>query len=132
MSFTYDGDPAASDLEAVRFEIGDTDSTDQLMQDAEIEYTIDEEETIFGAAARCCETLSRKFAREADRQLGTLSVALSDKSTAFKELAEIIRAKEVGSGKVYTGGISKAEKDVDIADTDLVQPTFVKGSMNND
>ena len=36
MAWTYAGDPAASNLATVRFLIGDTDTTDQLLNDAEI------------------------------------------------------------------------------------------------
>ncbi len=131
MSFTWNGDPAASTLEKVRWEIGDIDSTDQLMQDAEINYAIAQEETIFGAAARCCEALATKFAREANRALGTVRVDLSDKSKAFDKRAKRLRAKGTGSGSTYAGGLSQDEKTTDQEDTDLVQPTFTKGSMDN-
>lgn len=40
MSFTYSGDPSASELDAVRFAIGDTVAVAALLQDEEIEFII--------------------------------------------------------------------------------------------
>lgn len=40
MSFTYSGDPSASKLDAVRFALGDTDASQPLLQDEEINYLI--------------------------------------------------------------------------------------------
>ena len=42
MSFTYSGDPKSSPLDAARFAIGDTVEEGALMQDAEINYILQE------------------------------------------------------------------------------------------
>ena len=42
MSFTYSGDPAESKLAECRFLIGDTDDSNPIMQDEEINYLIAE------------------------------------------------------------------------------------------
>lgn len=132
MTFTWSGDPAASTLEAVRREIGDTDSTDQLLQDAEIEYAISQERTVFGAAARCCEWLARAFAREADRAMGPMRISLSQKHKAYESLAKDLRNKEVGQGTLYAGGISEAERTVDADDSDLTPKVFKKKQMDSE
>ena len=40
MTFTYSGTPSASQRDAIRFLLNDTDSTDVLLQDEEISYLI--------------------------------------------------------------------------------------------
>ena len=64
MAFSY---PAGStaDRDRVRLEIGDTDESRVLFQDAELDDFISQEgNSILGAAARACETLAGKFARD--------------------------------------------------------------------
>ena len=41
MAFTYSGDPAASDLDYLRFMIGDTHENSAMLQDAELQYILD-------------------------------------------------------------------------------------------
>ena len=38
MAWTYDGDPSANARDAIRFLIGDTDTNDQLLADAEVAW----------------------------------------------------------------------------------------------
>lgn len=45
MAFTYSGNPGSSTRDLVRFLISDTDSTDPMFQDAEIDYLV----TLWGA-----------------------------------------------------------------------------------
>lgn len=40
MAFTYSGDPSQSDLDYLRFMIGDTQAASVILQDAELEYII--------------------------------------------------------------------------------------------
>jgi len=40
MTWTYSGNPANSSSDAVRFLIGDTDTTDQLISNEEIAYLV--------------------------------------------------------------------------------------------
>jgi len=40
MAFTYSGDPASSELDHLRFVIGDTDENTAILTDAEINYII--------------------------------------------------------------------------------------------
>ena len=51
MAFTYGGDPANSNREAVRFWSGDTNSSDQLLADAEIDYLLTLETKVIQCAA---------------------------------------------------------------------------------
>jgi hypothetical protein len=132
MSWNYSGDPAASNKDAVRFEIGDTTYEDQLLTDEEILFALSVEGSIIAAAARCCETLARKYAREADYTLGPQSVKASQRGKAFLEMSTALRKKasilSQGNG-LYVGGVDPLEYQKDV---DLVQPAFKRGFMDNE
>lgn len=94
MAWNYSGNPADSDLDATRFEIGDTLEDEPLLDDAEIEYLLDEEnDSVLRAAARGCEHLASRFAREANVTVGSLRVQLADRSEAFRQRAIALRQK---------------------------------------
>ena len=64
MAFSYTAGSTA-DRDRVRLEIGDTDSDRALFQDAELDDFISQEgNSILGSAARACETLAVRFARD--------------------------------------------------------------------
>ncbi len=128
MVWSYSGDPRTDDKDRVRFEIADTDSTDPLVQDEEIMYALSVEAHILGAAARCCESIARKFARDVDYRLGPQYVYTSHRAKLYAELAaELRRRAAMGSG-MYVGGIDPQEY---LKDRDLRQPAFKRGIMSN-
>lgn len=131
MTWSYSGNPASSNMDAVRFEMGDTDSSDPLVQNEEINYALSKESGIYSAAARCLEAIARRFAREADNSLGPMRITASQKSKAFAEEAAKLRKKATAYGSPYAGGLSKAEDSTDAADADLKASTFSKGMMDN-
>ena len=64
MAFTYTAGSTA-ERDRVRLEIGDTDADRVLFQDAELDdFLTQEGESILGSAARACETLAVRFARD--------------------------------------------------------------------
>ena len=90
MAWTYSGDPSASSLDAVRFLIGDTDTTNQLLQNAEITFLYSQwNSNAYLAAAHACDALYSKFAAKSDysRSVGDLSI-----STQFGQQADRYRA----------------------------------------
>jgi len=89
MAWTYSGDPANSTKDAVRFLIGDTDTTDQLLNDAEVNFCIVQAgESIYQSAHDCCYSIASKFSRMAtSKTVGDLSLSYSDRAKAFFELA---------------------------------------------
>lgn len=107
MAWTYSGDPANSTLDAIRFEMGDTDSADPLVNDEEINYAYTQEGTIKQAAARCLETLANKYARYASRKLGPIKEELDGISKAFASQARELRRSAAGDStpsSASTGG----------------------------
>lgn len=95
MTFTYNGDPAASDLEEVRFLVGDTDPTRPLLSDEEVQFVIDKWAPLYGSntlnAAVCCEIISGHFAREVSVSADGVSVAVSELQQKFDSLASSLR-----------------------------------------
>jgi len=132
MAFTWSGDPKASDLEAIRWEIHDIDSTDAKFQDAEIEYALAQEHSVFNAAARLCEQLQVRYCGAASRTIGPLKVDMSTLASLYAKKAERLRKRAVAFATPYVGGYSDAKKDTFEDDTDLIQPTFEKGIHDNE
>ena len=132
MAFTWTGDPAASDIEAVRWEINDIDSASAKFQDAEIQYALDQEFSVFNAAARCCETLQARYSDAASRTMGPLKVDMKDLAHMYASKAAKLRKRAIAFAKPYAGGYSKAREEVYEEDSDLIQPVFSEGMMDND
>lgn len=78
MTWTYSNNPAGSDRDKVRFLIGDTDTTNQLVTDEEINWMLSEANNApYMAAANLCASLATKFAAKSDysRSVGDLSIS---------------------------------------------------------
>lgn len=92
MTWTYTGDPSVSDRDKVRFLIGDTDTTDQLVSDEEIAWQLGVVgDNVYQAAHDLCVALAAKFARLAtSKSVGGLSLSYADRSASFYGLADRI------------------------------------------
>lgn len=90
MTWTYSGNPADSDLDAIRCLIGDTNASDQLLTDEEITYFIGKTVDVSSAAYECARNISMRFARLADKVLGPLRIYYQDRAKTFIQLAEQI------------------------------------------
>lgn len=133
MTWTYSGNPSSSTRDEVRFLVGDTDTTDQLVSDEEIAYSVAEQPTTMLAAALVAQSIASKFARKADKSVGDLSIAYSQQAKAYQDLEKRLRetAARRGSAAPYCGGISVSDKETVDADTDRVQPIFQRAEFNN-
>lgn len=140
MTYSYTGDPAARDTDAVRFEIQDTDATAPLLQDEELSFALTVEagatlprtqQGIFSAAARCCEVLARRFAAQADTTVGSLKTDYSTAAKNYADRAAELREKAIGMSAPYVGGQSQSEKDATAADPDRIQSVFSRDQFGN-
>lgn len=131
MVWTYSGDPAANEKDAVRFLIGDTDPDDQLLQDEEILYLVERMKTTEGAAAEAAYSLAAKFSRLSDKSVGDLSLSLSQKAAAFLALADKLRRRASILAVPFAGGISKSQKAATEGDSDRVKPAFSRSMFSN-
>ncbi len=129
MAWTYSGDPAASHLDLVRFRIGDTDTTDQQLQDAEINYLLTTLSPLYAAAA-AAESLAAKYSRLVDKQIGKLQASFSQRAANYLALAKSLRAEAARKGVVMlVAGISVAETEAQNLDEDYPQPAFREDLM---
>ena len=131
MTWSYSGNPAASDRDAVRFYTGDTTSTRELLSDEEIAFVLTEHANQRLAAAVCAEAIAAKFAREADQKVGDISKSLSQVSKAFYALANKLRSEVAKRAAPSFPAASKAWKQTQREDTDLVQSAFEIGFGDN-
>lgn len=131
MTWSYSGNPSYSDLNHVRFLITDTDTEEKLLQDEEISFALSVEGKVSGAAALCCEVLSRNFAKKADKSIGPIRIVNSNRAVQFDKMAKAMRDKLTMTAIPYSGGLSYIERATDEADADLIKPAFGIGMMSN-
>ncbi len=106
MSWTYSGNPASSPRDALRFQIGDKNQEDQLLQDEELDFILDGASNLFDAAATACEAISASFAREVSKNIGKTKVQAESKFRAYKQLEREFRRKAATRATPYAGGTS--------------------------
>lgn len=143
--WNYTFKPASVPRDGVRAAIGDT-----IAKDAETLSVSDEEildcltldnNSVLLAAARICDQLSARFAREDSVNIsssGGLNTSNTvAKSPAYAAMAKRLREQATANGEgttaggIYAGGISIAERDANRADTDIPQPAFYSGQFEN-
>jgi len=133
MAFTWGGDPANSNLEAIRFLIDDTASANAKFQDAEVNYAYSEEGSVYGAAAMLCEQLAAKYSLAGtNRSLGPLRVDLSEIAANYEKKAALYRKRAAVYASPYGGGISKTDEELYEDDSDIKQPIFEKDMHKNE
>lgn len=133
MAFSYTAGSTAN-LDRIRLLIGDTDSAapdQQRLEDAEITDLL----TIYGsyraAAAGAADALAAKFARLATgKSMGQASLQWR-RFDQLVALAQSLRNSAARAAVPFAGGMSKAIRDTNTADTDLIQPRFRSGMLDN-
>ncbi len=92
MTWSYSGNPASSDSDAVRFLVADTDTTDQLVSNEEIAYLLTTYNEPAFASIAAARAIAAKFARQSDQSRGvgdlSLSESFSQKSQQYNQLAD--------------------------------------------
>lgn len=126
MTWTYTStDPTGDDTSHVRLLIGDTSSSDQLLQDEEISGLAGQHGGVLYTAAACCDAVASKFARKVDMREGAFMGFFSQQADAYTDMAKQFRKQAALTGVVpYAGGISVGDKDAVESDTDRVEPSF--------
>jgi hypothetical protein len=126
--FTYD---ISSETGQVRFYVGDTNPSDALLADDEVEFLLDAEGSVQAAAIAAAEAIAAKFTRLADKSVGDLSISQSQKAKQYLALAERLRRAMAKGALLYFGGISKTTKETREADTDRVEPAFTVAMLDD-
>jgi len=132
MAWTYSGNPADSTKDAVRFLVGDTDTTDQLISDGEIAYLATVHGAVNRVASEAARAIAAKFARLMNRSIGGLSADFASKYRQYLELADNILAKdELKPVSLYISGFNRADKDAVEIETDRESTFGRKGQHDN-
>jgi hypothetical protein len=131
VTWSYSGNPAASDRDRLRFDLGDTVAEDPLLQDEELDFCLAQESSYYGALARACEAIAMRFSREASVSTGRLSLQLAERAKQWTERAQEYRKRAAAAHAPSVGGLSKAEEEAALQDPDRTGPYFRKDMMKN-
>lgn len=128
MSWSYSGDPASSDRDAVRWLVSDTETADQLASDEEIAWAVDQGGGVYGAALTVAKAIRAAFARQASITVGPVSAQLSQRAEQYAGIVADLATRQASAVLPLAGGISLARKRTVEADTDRVRPAFGRGT----
>ena len=101
----YSGNPADSDLDAVRFALADTNNSGSgfILTDPEIQYLLDTESSITAAAATGARNIAAVYGSKADKSVGDLSIRYASRRDYYMKLSETLEHKTGTSGSALTG-----------------------------
>lgn len=116
MSFTYTSDPLNTPLDAVRFLIGDVDSSEPQLQDAEIEWLIElwsAKGSLYYPASMAAEAIAAKYSREVTVSADSQSVGMGELQQKYLSLADRLMTQHqqlLAGGLVDAGGVTTGEQ----------------------
>ena len=136
MTWSYSEDvlnttTASGKLNTVRLLVGDTDETDQLIQDEEINFALTQSDNVYYAASWVANVIAAKFSRKVSTELdGQLRADYSDLSKQYHKLSGSLRQdgtkyNSASLGLVF-GGTEVAAIDAVRARTNRVKPSFTR------
>lgn len=132
MSWSYTGNPATDNRDAVRFLVQDTTEPVApavgLVQDEEIDWALTQQTNLYLAAALVARAIGAKFSAKASvKQVGDLRIEHTETAKRYFALADQLTAQAGTVGRLaapYFGGISYADKQIDETNSDRVLPAF--------
>jgi hypothetical protein len=129
MAWSYDlGALATSTRYQIRLELQDTDATEMLLQDEEIDWIITQESSTLLAASRGAEIIARLFARQADSvENPTVKLKFTKRVDAYYKLAETLRKRSSAARAPIAISTSAAAKQAAMQNTDRTGPYFRRG-----
>lgn len=136
MTWSYSEDTlntttASGKMNAIRLLVGDTDYTDQLVQDEEITFALTQSDNIYYAASWVANVIAAKFSRKVTTELdGQLRSEYSDLSSKYTKLSGQLRQDgtkyNAGSLGLVFGGTTISAIDAVRSNTDRVKPSFTR------
>lgn len=134
MAWSYSGDPASSDKDAVRFWVQDTDNAVPLLSDEEIGYLLGMWMPQYGSviftAAMAAEVVAAKYTGEVSVSADGVSVQVGDLSQRFQVLAGRLREQyknESAGAEPFLSGVMWDE----VKDQSIKPLIFGVGFMDN-
>jgi hypothetical protein len=129
--WTYSGDPANSDSDAVRFMVGDTIRERPLLDDYEVEWIVSQSPNLNRRAALACEALWSRFLAISDYTVGSVSKKFSDVAAKFKERAADFRRDANKNALVSFPAHLVSTKQALENDSELQYPEFSVGMADS-
>ena len=126
MTWSYQ-DTMPRAIDKVRFYVGDTSSSDQLLSDEEITFALSEAGgNVRQAASLCATRKAAEWSKLADLKEGQLSISYSQRSKQMLTIADAIIDSSVTLDPAvpFAGGVFVADKVSVEQDTSLVEPSF--------
>lgn len=126
MAWSYSGKPTEDNpKDQVRFLIQDTEESDQLFQDEEIDFLLELEGGPLKAATKGAQTLAAKFARCVDETVGKVKATFSQRYKHYSDLAKQLKQhSDIRIPLPFAGALRISQKDVQERDNDRVPPAF--------
>lgn len=132
MSCSYSGDPAASDNDAVRFLLQDTDCTSNIFEDEEIAWVLTQEANIYMAAACLLDTaINTSSGSLQSKKVGDLSLAFGLSETRQRITDLRMKGKSRYELPSMPAQFRDAKRELR-EDVDRVPPQFFKKIHDND
>lgn len=134
MTWTYSGDPSSSDLDTIRFLVGDTETTEQKISNEEIDYLIDEwDADVYEAASAAALHLSNTAASWLTYSADGSSLSLSEAQDKYARLAERLQAQKNRKLRAapYVGGMEVGDVHAHDQDVSVVHTDFGTGMHDN-
>ena len=128
MSWSYNT-ALQSARDQVRFWCGDTNSSNQLVSNEEIEFVLRSVTNVKLAAADILDRLSVQYASMVDTQVGDLRKSYGKISDNFASRAKALRRQVPPTP--YAGGVSASRVGSNAEDSDIVAPPFRIGMMDH-
>lgn len=134
MTFSYDPNLSIGEpRDQVRFLIGDTDVSEPLLQDEEIEFVLVQwafKGSPYYAASMCAKAIAARLAREVNYSDDADNLSLDGLQQKYQSLAQDLMSQyneQMSGGGPFVGGISYGE----VQDGTVIPPSFGKG-MSDD
>lgn len=141
MAWSYDSsdldtDTSSGRINVVRLLVGDTDTTDQQVQNEEITFALSENgNNVYFAAGWVARAISSKYSRKVNTQLdGALSADYSDLAKHYSSLADRLeyQGKKSSAGlSVKAGGITISGVEAVRENTNRIEGSFRRDRFHN-
>lgn len=116
----------------IRFNLGDTDTSDFQLQDEEISWAYSLRGNTWGATAMCALALAAKYSRLTSISADGVSQALQQKAAQFEKMAADYAKKEcIYRAVPFVGGVSISDMRSTLAQADRVPEIFRIGINDN-
>lgn len=125
MSWSYSGDPSASDLDMVRWLIGDTDERNQEQSDEEIAAALTMGSTVIGAAVLALDALIARYSHLVDYAWS------GDYSESASQRVDQLRRRRTDLLSGTYSGVAPATADYEPATGSMHDPLFDIGMHDN-